>query len=1019
MHSETRRRHPGPPRSVQQTLSMRTNLTSQSGSILKLRVFLAFILSCAGALLTIFSLAAPNPETSWLRRASPYQRESAPRLSVERLNFSARSTSAAGGPATSRSTTSNSTTSAGANAPTLGHPIISGIGGTGFEQSIRLDPTDPNRIYTSAPGTLSADTSWIWHSLDGGRTFKWVVGAAPFEGKVTTCHGGGDSEIAVDSAGHLYFNDLTLLNFSGARSDDFGATFTCSNTSVPEAVVDRQWYAIDGDPTNGGSLYLVNDIIGPGAPSCGSSAGNNVLEMYRSPVNPLLGATAGIEFGPANHVSGVDTCDEGIMGNNEISPVPTTLGQPNGLGGYTTLPAAVKHIFVIHDNAQFNKIFVGRCFPVAFGAPVANVSDPSGLNCTDILVADLGANQKTGANFPTMAIDNAGTLYAVWEQAPLGPDTNATGDLAITGDTVLKFSYSTDQGNTWSTPMTIDTSGSPDGVLHNNVFAWINAGDDGRVNIVWYGTNAVANLGSTFDFIGCGQNVLNPPPGGKNINGPDAVDGLWSVWMVQSVNAHDSAGPVFTAPIRASAHPAHRGSVQTVIGGQCGWASRALGDYLQLRTGPQGEAHISYADSNSIVGALVGHAMYVHQNGGTGLFATPTLVNVPGITPYNGVTDPSGDGKYEASGSSSANMPQLDILSSNITKVTSSPCSAAAPCYKVFMQLSDLSLAPTTAQDPDPDLVWQTQWFVPSTTDPNGGKDFHVYAESFNGGALQCFVGENDFQLVSGGAVITYPGTTQLPAANCQSTLGPNGNITIYIPLSDVTEVNPIDNRLHEVTASTMTLLEPANTQQRDPVEGSGGSFFNLIDVAQGYVFDPAGSPVTAVSRKVHTGAGTFDVALPLIGTPGIECRGGSAGNVHQVVITFPGPVTVTDATLTPGPGGTGSIVLAPGHQPPSEVVATLSNVSNAQTLTINLLGVSDGSNTFDVHVPMSVLLADVNANGVLTNADVSLVKAQVAAGGNVDSSNFRNDVNANGVITNADVSITKAQVAAGAQLPP
>jgi len=46
------------------------------------------------------------------------------------------------------------------------------------------------------------------------------------------------------------------------------------------------------------------------------------------------------------------------------------------------------------------------------------------------------------------------------------------------------------------------------------------------------------------------------------------------------------------------------------------------------------------------------------------------------------------------------------------------------------------------------------------------------------------------------------------------------------------------------------------------------------------------------------------------------------------------------------------------------------------------------------------------------------LVKAQVAAGASVDSSNFQDDINANGVISNADVSLTKAQVAAGAQLP-
>ncbi len=78
-----------------------------------------------------------------------------------------------------------------------------------------------------------------------------------------------------------------------------------------------------------------------------------------------------------------------------------------------------------------------------------------------------------------MAIDAAGNLYTVWEQAPID-----AGGL-VTGDTVLKYSYSTDQGNTWSAPITIDTSGSPVGILHTNVFAWIAAGDDGRVGIAW------------------------------------------------------------------------------------------------------------------------------------------------------------------------------------------------------------------------------------------------------------------------------------------------------------------------------------------------------------------------------------------------------------------------------------------------------------------------------------------------------------------------------------------------------
>jgi hypothetical protein len=859
--------------------------------------------------------------------------------------------------------------------PTFGHPIISGIGGTGFEQSIRIDPTNPNRIYTSAPGTLSADTSWIWHSLDGGKTFKWVVNGAPFEGKVTTCHGGGDSEIAVDSAGHLYFNDLTLANFSAARSDDFGATFTCNNTGVPDIIVDRQWYAIDGDPTNGGSIYLVNDEIGPGGVMCGGSVGNNVLAMYRSPVTGALASTAGIQFGPANHVTAIGSCDEAIMGNNEVSPIATTLGQPNGLGGYATLATPVKHVFVIHDNAQLNKILIGRCFPVDF------LSDPSGLNCTDLLVADLGSNQKTGGDFPTMAIDKAGNLYAVWEQAPVSGSV-------LTGDVVLKFSYSTDQGNTWSTPMQIDTSGSPVGTLHQNVFAWINAGDDGRVNIAWYGTPDTATTGN---------------------NGPDdCTDCTWSLWMVQSFNAHDAV-PIFTAPILASEHHIHRGTVQSLIGGQNQLSSRSLGDYLQMRVGPFGEAQIAYADSNNIIGAAVGHAMYVRQNGGTGLYGATSPVNIPGITPFNVVPDQSGDGKYEVSGMSSANMPQLDILNSSVTKVSTAPCSAAAPCYKVVMQLNDLSLAPTPVDDqtddPDPDLVWLTQWFVPSTTDPNGGKNFHVYAESYNGGALQCFVGENAVELVGGGGVLTYPGNTQLPAANCQSTLGPNGIITVYVPLSEVSEANPIDNRLHEVTASTMTLAEPANTVPSVFGSGIGGSFFNLIDVVQGYVFDPSQITVSrAVSRKTH-GSASFDIDLPLTGDIGIECRTGGESGDHQVVVTFGQPVTFALATASGG-------IIAGTSISGNDVTINLTGIANALHCAITLHNVNDGMNTADVVVPIDFLLGDTTANGLVNSSDVSQTQAQ--SGKAVDLTNFREDITVNGEINSSDISLVQSKSGTG-----
>src|SRR5205807_377509 len=143
---------------------------------------------------------------------------------------------------------------------------------------------------------------------------------------------------------------------------------------------------------------------------------------------------------------------------------------------------------------------------------------------------------------------------------------------------------------------------------------------------------------------------------------------------------------------------------------------------------------------------------------------------------------------------------------------------------------------------------------------------------------------------------------------NCQSTLGPNGNITIYVPFSAVSEANPIDNRLHEVTASTMTLAQPANSVPS--FGGIGGAFFNLIDVAQGYVFDPI--LVGAVSRKTQ-GATTFDIDL-LPPAPGIECRSGGANGAFQMIVSFGVPITLTSAQVSAGAGSV-STALASGNQ--------------------------------------------------------------------------------------------------------
>lgn len=163
----------------------------------------------------------------------------------------------------------------------------------------------------------------------------------------------------------------------------------------------------------------------------------------------------------------------------------------------------------------------------------------------------------------------------------------------------------------------------------------------------------------------------------------------------------------------------------------------------------------------------------------------------------------------------------------------------------------------------------------------------------------------------------------------------------------------------------------------------------------------------SAVSRKTHGGAGTFDIALPLTGNLGIEDRETSGS--HTIVVTFGNTVTVAGASITSGTGTVGSFVVSG-----ATVTVNLTGVTNAQRLTVTLLSVNDGTTTGDVSIPMGVLAGDVNGNATTNATDVAMTKSQ--AGQPVTAANFRDDVNANGSINATDVASVKAS--AGTMLP-
>jgi hypothetical protein len=165
--------------------------------------------------------------------------------------------------------------------------------------------------------------------------------------------------------------------------------------------------------------------------------------------------------------------------------------------------------------------------------------------------------------------------------------------------------------------------------------------------------------------------------------------------------------------------------------------------------------------------------------------------------------------------------------------------------------------------------------------------------------------------------------------------------------------------------------------------------------------------PQSAFSRKVHGGAGTFDVPLPLTGNVGVECRNGPT---FQMIVNFGPSVTVNSVSVT---SGTGNVDSFSGSGTP-QITINLSGVADIQRITVTLHNVNDGTSTGDVPVSMGVLAGDVTGNGSVNAGDVALTKSQV--GIPVNSSNFREDVNFNGAINAGDVALVKSDV--GHSLP-
>lgn len=341
--------------------------------------------------------------------------------------------------------------------------------------------------------------------------------------------------------------------------------------------------------------------------------------------------------------------------------------------------------------------------------------------------------------------------------------------------------------------------------------------------------------------------------------------------------------------------------------------------------------------------------------------------------------------------------------------------------------------APNDAFAPDVPTVGNTEFFTPSIAVPAAGGqltfknlfnmeattttgyDGMVLEISINGGAYaDITAGGNNF--VAGGYTRTISSGFSSPLAGRMAWSGLSGGTT-----AAPTYITSTINLPAAAAGQSINLKWRVATDSSSVATGTAG--VRIDDIA---ITNPAyvcAVPVTAASVKTHGGAGAMGISMPLAGGPGIESRSGGGTNDYQLIVNFPAggysvggapQAQVLSGTATIGAGGAsngGAVSLSGGG---SVCTIPLTNVANAQVVSIRLNGVTDGTNTGTLTIPAAFLAGDTNGDGTVNSGDISQTKSR--SGQTVTGATFRSDVNVDGTLNSGDISLVKSR--SGTALP-
>lgn len=178
------------------------------------------------------------------------------------------------------------------------------------------------------------------------------------------------------------------------------------------------------------------------------------------------------------------------------------------------------------------------------------------------------------------AIDAAGNVYVTWTQ-----------------DDGVYYAGTSDLGETWTTPVQVSgAAGLADAAT--TIWPWIVAGDEGRIAIVWYATDAEG--------------------------GPSKAKGDWFVHQTTVLDAMSATPRLVGAKVTAS--PIFQGGI-CQRGTTCQLdptpaGDRRLGDFFEAAIDAEGYVNVVYSVA---LGDAISHPGYSRQTGGPSLYLEPRV----------------------------------------------------------------------------------------------------------------------------------------------------------------------------------------------------------------------------------------------------------------------------------------------------------------------------------------------------------------------------------------------------------